>query len=75
MDVIAALAATLRKMFAADAVLSLAAIACVVIVGLLLHAGVMPASAAPWLLAVGVSLVLVVAVNIAVFKELRKSKR
>ena len=74
MDVIAALAATLKKMFAGDAVLSLAAVACVVLVGLLLHAGVLPPSAAPWLLTFGVGCVRVVAVNIAVFKEIRKSK-
>jgi hypothetical protein len=75
MDVIAALVATLRKMFAGDAILSLAAVACVAIVGLLRHSGILPATAAPWLLAFGVSCVLVVAVNIALFKELRKSNR
>jgi len=62
MDVLADLARTLVKMFAADLWLTCGAIAVVVIVRLGLAQGLLPAAAAPWLLAAGVLGALVLGV-------------
>lgn len=73
MGVIGALFDTLRKMFVGNALLTLGAIAVAVCAALLLKAGWLPAPAAPFALAVAVIFVLVTAVNVSVFKTLRKA--
>jgi hypothetical protein len=73
MDVILALGATIRKMFAADAVLSLTAVLLVAATGLLVRMDVLGADLAPWLLMVGVALVLIIATSLALFKTIRKT--
>jgi hypothetical protein len=73
MDVIAALAETLRKMFLGDALLTGGAVVSVIAVALLLKAGVLPAPAAPFLLALAVIFVLITAINVSIFKTKRKS--
>ena len=73
MDVIAALASELRKMFLGDAVLTAGAVLVVAIVAILLKTGALPAAAAPFLLAVAVIFVLIAAVNVSIYKTIRKS--
>jgi hypothetical protein len=73
MDVIAALAATLRKMFLGDAFLTGGAVAVVAAVALLLRGGILPAAAAPFLLAIAVVFVLIMAINVSIYKTIRKS--
>ena len=74
MDVILALGAEIRKMFAGDAVLSLLAVVLVAVIGVLVRIGVLDPDLAPWLLMIGVGFALVVAINIALFKTIRKTK-
>ncbi|HEY1881280.1 MAG TPA: hypothetical protein VGG68_15235 [Caulobacteraceae bacterium] len=75
MDVILALGAEIRKMFAGDAILSLAAVVLVATIGVLVKSGMLDPGLAPWLLMIGVAFVLVVAINIALFKTIRKTKQ
>lgn len=75
MDVIWALGAEIRKMFAGDAVLSGAVLTLVVALGLLVHTGVIGGALAPYLLVIGVALVLVVAINLSLFKIIRKTDK
>lgn len=74
MDVILALGAEIRKMFAGDAVLSLAAVLLVAVIGVLVKTGVLDPDLAPWLLMIGTAFALIVAINIALFKTIRKTK-
>ncbi|HWD67083.1 MAG TPA: hypothetical protein VG227_03895 [Caulobacteraceae bacterium] len=74
MDVILALGAEIRKMFAGDAILSLAAVVLVAIIGVLVRTGELDPDLAPWLLMIGVAFALVIAINIALFKSIRKTR-
>ncbi len=74
MDVILALGAEIRKMFAGDAILSLAALVLVAVIGVLVRTDVLDPGLAPWLLMIGVALSLVIAINVALFRIIRKTK-
>ena len=73
MDVVAALVNELRKMFLGDALLTSGAVLAVVIVAVLLRSGALSAAAAPILLALAVIFVLITAVNVSIFKTIRKT--
>jgi hypothetical protein len=75
MDVILALGAEIRKMFAGDAILSLAAVVLVAIIGVLVRMGELDPDLAPWVLMIGVAFALVIAINIALFKTIRKTRQ
>jgi hypothetical protein len=75
MDVIAALAQTLRKMFLADAFLTIGAALAVAIVAALLRGGVLPVAAAPFVLDLAVIFTLITAINVSIFRKIRKSKK
>jgi hypothetical protein len=72
-DVILALGAEVRKMFAGDAVLSLATVVLVAALGLLVRSGALGEDAARWLLVVGVGVVLVTSIFVGTSKMIRKS--
>lgn len=75
MDVILALGVEIRKMFLSDAVLSIAAVALVVALRMLVRSGSIGSDLAPYLLMIGVALVLIVAINIALLRIIRKTDR
>jgi len=76
MDVIRAFGATLWKMFAADLVLTLGALASIVVLGVLTSARAVPPGDIPLMLAAMVFGVFVTAINLSVVREIRKrSKR
>ncbi|MGH7024571.1 MAG: hypothetical protein ACREEB_13430 [Caulobacteraceae bacterium] len=72
MDVILALGAELRKMFAGDLLLSAGALAGVILVGILARADLVPPSWIPIVLALVIVVVLAVAVGLSASKEFRK---
>jgi hypothetical protein len=72
-DIVAALVNELRKMFLGDVLLTSGAVLTVIIVAALLRFGALPAPAAPFFLAIAVIFVLITAVNVSIFKTIRKT--
>jgi len=72
MDVVRALGAELRKMFAGDLLLTLGTLATVLGLAVLQHARMAPATGAPYLLATAVVGVFVAAVAMSAAREIKR---
>ena len=75
MDVVRALGAELWKMFAADLLLSVGALLSVLAVAVALRVGVLPASAAPFVLATLVVSLILTTANLAAAREFRRRSK